>query len=227
MMTSTIKAVTRVAAGQAVTAGVVSARIAALTEGVLKAMVISKLKTIAGALLVAGLIGIVAASSFPRAAAPPGDPPGVPQKRKAANAAQNEERAARKPFAGVWLVTSIEDDDKNSLDFDPILSHACGVQAPVRVNRFTFRGDKFVLKTGPVSLEGSYALDPSGMPKKIVLSIPAETPDGQAIVSVRAEYSLVGDNLDIRCTDLPPSQVAGLAGKTGVSYTLRREAAGK
>jgi RNA polymerase sigma factor (sigma-70 family) len=227
MMTSTIKAVTRVAAGQAVTAGVVSARIAALTEGVLKAMVISKLKTIAGTLLVAGLIGVVAASSFPRAAATPGDPPGVPQKRKAENAAQKEELAARKLFAGVWLVTSIKDDDKNSLDFDPILSHACGVQAPVRVTRFTFRGDKFVLKTGPVSLEGSYALDPSGIPKKIVLSIPVETPDGQGIVSVRAEYSLDGDNLDIRCTDLPPSQVAALAGKTGVSYTLRREAAGK
>jgi hypothetical protein len=98
----------------------------------------------------------------------------------------------------------------------------------VRVTRFTFRGDKFVLKTGPVSLEGSFALDPAGIPKKIVLSIPVESPDGEGIVSVTGEYSLDGDNLSIRCPDLPPSQVAALAGsKPGVCYTLRREAAGK
>jgi RNA polymerase sigma factor (sigma-70 family) len=225
VMTSTIKAVTLVAAGQAVTAGVVSARIAALTEGVLKAMLISKLKTVAGAFLAAGLIGVVAASSFPRAAATPGVPPGVQQQPKAGKAAQIVEPAARKLFAGVWQVASIEDDAKNSLDFDPILSHACGIQAPVRVTRFTFRGDKFVLKTGPVSLQGSYALDPSGIPKKIWLSIPMESPDGQGIVSVPGEYSLDGDNLSIRCTDLPPSQPAALAGgKAGVCYTLRREA---
>jgi hypothetical protein len=33
--------------------------------------------------------------------------------------------------------------------------------------------------------------------KKIVLSIPVESPDGQVIVSVSAEYSLAGDNLNI------------------------------
>jgi hypothetical protein len=87
---------------------------------------------------------------------------------------------------------------------------------------------KFVLKTGPVSLEGRYALDPSGIPNKIWLSIPVETPDGQGIVSIPGEYSLDGDNLSIRCPDVPPSQLAALAGgKAGVCYTLRREAAGK
>jgi RNA polymerase sigma factor (sigma-70 family) len=226
--TSTIKAVTLVAAGQAVTAGVVSARIAALTEGVLKAMLISKLKTIAGTFLAVFLIGVVAASSFPRAAATPGNPPGVQHKPKAVKAAQKEELAARKRFAGVWQVASIEDHAKNLIDFDPILSHACGIQAPVRVNRFTFRGDKFVLKTGPVSLEGKYALDPSGILKKIWLSIPVELPDGEGIVSVLGEYSLDGDNLTIRCADLPPSQIASFGGgKAGVCYTLRREAADK
>jgi predicted DNA-binding protein (UPF0251 family) len=228
VMTSTIKAVTLVAAGQAVTAGVVSARIAALTEGVLKAMLISKLKTIAGAFLAAGLIGVVAASSFPRAAATPGDPPGVQQKPKARKAAQKEELAARKLVAGVWKVASIVDDAKNALDIDPILSHACGVQAPVRVARFTFRDDKFVLKTASVSLEGRYALDPSGIPKRIWLSVPVESPNGEGIVSVPGEYSLDGDNLSIHWTELPPSLLAALAGgKVGVCYTLRREAAGK
>jgi RNA polymerase sigma factor (sigma-70 family) len=52
---STIKAAAAGAAGQAVALGPVSARAAALTEGVMKAMLISKLKAIAGALLVVGL----------------------------------------------------------------------------------------------------------------------------------------------------------------------------
>jgi hypothetical protein len=228
VMTATIKAGTLIAAGQALTAGVVSARIAALTEGVLKAMLISRLNTIAWAFLVAGLLGVVAASSFLRAAATLEDPPGVQQKPEAKEAALKEELAARKLFEGAWQVASIKDDARNALDFDPILSHTCGIQAPVRVTRFTFRGDNFVLKTGPISLEGSYSLDPSGIPKKIVLSIPVESPDGPGIVSVLGEYALDGDNLSIRCTDLPPSQFAALAGsKAGVCYTLRREATGK
>jgi RNA polymerase sigma factor (sigma-70 family) len=52
---STIKAAALGAAGQAVALGLVSARAAALTEGVMKAMLISKLKTMTGVLLTIGL----------------------------------------------------------------------------------------------------------------------------------------------------------------------------
>jgi RNA polymerase sigma factor (sigma-70 family) len=52
---STIKAAALGAAGQAVALGLVSARAAALTEGVMKAMLISKLKTVTGVLLTIGL----------------------------------------------------------------------------------------------------------------------------------------------------------------------------
>jgi hypothetical protein len=55
VMCSTIKAVTSVAAGQAVSAGAISATVAALAEGVVKAMLITKLKV--GA---AVLVGVVA-----------------------------------------------------------------------------------------------------------------------------------------------------------------------
>jgi RNA polymerase sigma factor (sigma-70 family) len=54
---STINAATLVAAGHA-PAGVVSAPVAALTAGVLKAMSISKLKVVLAALLAVGLVGI-------------------------------------------------------------------------------------------------------------------------------------------------------------------------
>jgi hypothetical protein len=195
---------------------------------VLKAMSLSKLKTAAGTCLAAGLIALVAAHSFPRAAATPGDSPAARQGSGAGKAARKVEPAAPNPLAGVWRVVSLEDYDKKALEFDPILSHACGIQAPVRTNRFTFRGDKFVLKTGPVSLEGSYGVDLSPTPKRLGLSIEVESPNGTGLVSILGKFSIEGETLRIRCDDLMPSALAALAGgKPGVCYTLRREAAGK
>jgi RNA polymerase sigma factor (sigma-70 family) len=54
---STVKAVTAVAAGQAAVAGIVSAKVAALTEGVVKAMLLTKLKSMTIVLLAAALFG--------------------------------------------------------------------------------------------------------------------------------------------------------------------------
>ena len=56
VLTSTIKAVTRVAAGQAA-AGIVSAQVAALSEGVVQAMLLTKLKTMTAVLFV--VLGVV------------------------------------------------------------------------------------------------------------------------------------------------------------------------
>jgi RNA polymerase sigma factor (sigma-70 family) len=55
VMTSTIKAVTSVAAGQAAAAGLVSAKVVALTEGVLRTMLLTKLKVPMAVLLVLGI----------------------------------------------------------------------------------------------------------------------------------------------------------------------------
>jgi hypothetical protein len=72
LMNSTVKAAAMIAAGQATVAGVVPAKVALLTEGVLKAMLLSKLKTLtAGLLLVALLIGAAGAIYQTQAAEPP------------------------------------------------------------------------------------------------------------------------------------------------------------
>ena len=55
-LSSTLKAVTLVAAGKTAVAGLVSAGVAALTEGVLKGMLLSKLKYV-GIVLVACALG--------------------------------------------------------------------------------------------------------------------------------------------------------------------------
>jgi hypothetical protein len=57
LATSTATAAARVAAGDLAAAGVVPARVAALTEGALRALTITKLKTVAGALLAVALAG--------------------------------------------------------------------------------------------------------------------------------------------------------------------------
>jgi RNA polymerase sigma factor (sigma-70 family) len=62
---STVKAATLAAAGQAVTTGVISARVAALTEGVLKTMLLTNLKTTTVfALVISAMIVIASSPTF-------------------------------------------------------------------------------------------------------------------------------------------------------------------
>jgi RNA polymerase sigma factor (sigma-70 family) len=58
VLNSTIKTVTSVAAGQTATTGLVSARVAALTEGVMKGMLLTRLKTAAALVLVFAITGL-------------------------------------------------------------------------------------------------------------------------------------------------------------------------
>jgi RNA polymerase sigma factor (sigma-70 family) len=72
VVSSTIKAASTFAAGQAAAAGAISVKVAILTEGVLKAMMLSKLKTATvGLLLVALLIGAAGALYQTQAAEQP------------------------------------------------------------------------------------------------------------------------------------------------------------
>ena len=104
LVVSTVKATTLVAAGQA-TASVVAAPVAALTEGVLKAMFLTKLKMIAATVVVVGVVaagsgGLVQMTTAaaqvvqkepPRKSQPPG-------KQDADRAAQADIHAARAVF---------------------------------------------------------------------------------------------------------------------------------
>jgi hypothetical protein len=77
---STIRAAASVAAGPASAAGVVSLQVAALSEGVLKAMLLTKLRTATAVLLAVGLLGLgVAAGVFPTRADEPNAARTAPQ----------------------------------------------------------------------------------------------------------------------------------------------------
>ena len=61
VLASTIKAVTLVAAGQAAATGLISANVAALTEGMVKSMLLTKLKTMAASLLMLSMVTLTTA----------------------------------------------------------------------------------------------------------------------------------------------------------------------
>jgi len=86
LLTSTVKAAASVAAGQAATAGVISANVAALSEGVIHAMFVTKLKNAALIIAVLGLVGTGAGvtTRFVQADDPPA--------RAAAAAAEQDRR---------------------------------------------------------------------------------------------------------------------------------------
>src|SRR5271157_5704116 len=88
---STVKAAAAGAAGQAVAMGLLSAHAAVLTEGVIKAMLISKLKTLVTVLLTLGLLTTGAGMMTLTADEPrPGQE--VAQARKAADDAPKAEK---------------------------------------------------------------------------------------------------------------------------------------
>jgi RNA polymerase sigma factor (sigma-70 family) len=223
LMGSTVTAAVAIAAGPATAAGAVPARVAILTDGVLNAMVLSKLKTAtAGLLLIALLCGTAGAVYKTQAAEQPKEDQTARTTTagSTAEAGKEKHQTPKKNLEGVWAVVSVEDTDKNRLDFDPIFSYAAGTQAPVRTARLALGGGGFALKTGVVSLEGWYSCDASA--NGIVLTIHPDGDDG--LLSLRGVYSLDGDTLTISFGDVPASQVAALAGrKPGVCYTLRRE----
>jgi RNA polymerase sigma factor (sigma-70 family) len=137
------------------------------------------------------------------------------------NAGTKKHKTAKENLSGVWAVVSVKDNDKNTLDLDPIFSHAAGTQAPLRNARLTLQGETFTLKTGLVSMEGTYSFDTSLTPKEITLSI---TTESGGLLSLPGVYSFDRDHLTITFGRLPASVLADLAGKEpGVCYTLRRD----
>jgi RNA polymerase sigma factor (sigma-70 family) len=112
VLSSTIKIASLVAAGQAAT-GMISGKVAALTEGVLKAMFLTKLKTLTTVLLVLALIALGGGLFMHQAGAQqsPGEKPPT-EGEKDSEARQPTVKAAEKlkddkaKLQGTWLMVS-------------------------------------------------------------------------------------------------------------------------
>ena len=118
LMSSTIKAVTLVASGQAMAAGVVSAEVAAITEGVMKAMFLNKLKLPAAAILALTFICVAAGRFFPPLVGAQQSPAESRKSNETGNGSTTADagqdrtiellKQERKKFTGTWKLVAGE-----------------------------------------------------------------------------------------------------------------------
>lgn len=170
VVSNTIKVASLTAAGQATAAGVVSAQVAALSEGVLKAMLVSKLKVVTAVLLVfaalCGATGLVCRSQAgeqPKAEKPA-------EKIKKADAVKDKKaKSDKERLQGKWQIVSRVDDGKE-VEFKE--EDGC---------EMTFKGDSIKLRYRPTVMPmelltafARFRLDENTSPKVI------DTVEGEA-----------------------------------------------
>jgi RNA polymerase sigma factor (sigma-70 family) len=178
---NTIKAASLTAAGQATT-GAISVKVAALTEGVLKTMFLSKLKVVVGAImLVVVLVGGGVVISL-------GQPPDSPKPKKAdpepkqAKAKEDAAKAMLKRLEGTWELVS---------------GHAMGERSPTAVVFHRIKGDTWegTTREGKVIETGTYKLvDLDASPKRID-SIEDKDVPGRNDKTLNGIFMLDGDSL--------------------------------
>jgi uncharacterized protein (TIGR03067 family) len=187
LMSSTVKAAALIAAGQAAVAGVFPAKVASLMEGVLKAMLVMKLKSVMGFMLAvvatAGLgAGLLA---YGTAAGEKKDNEKAkavaPQKGDAATSnkdaqPQDVTKDDKEKLQGVWQMESMEGDGQKVSSDD--LKNAPPEQTV---------GDKWITK----DQQQTFTLDPSKSPRAINIGAVDGTIDQLGI------YRLEGDQLTI------------------------------
>jgi RNA polymerase sigma factor (sigma-70 family) len=116
VVVSTIKAASLLAAGKAAATGAISVKVAALTEGVMKAMLLTELKTVLAVVLVLGFVATGATVLTSRTAAGQEDKPALAEKPVATSAKQEpekkEEFAWGKEVNGLQLGLALVPADK-------------------------------------------------------------------------------------------------------------------
>jgi uncharacterized protein (TIGR03067 family) len=178
VVSNTIKVASLVAAGQAA-AGVISVKVAALTEGVLKAMFVSKLKSVVGVLMVAAcLIGIGTAVVL-------GQQPDSPKKpdpvAKQADAKEAAEKKIQERLQGTWKCVSY---------------HCGGVKSEPDMT-LTIKGDTWETKLdGQVTQSGTFKIvDLNASLKQIDWLITSSVVEGDKGITVGGVFMLDGDSL--------------------------------
>jgi RNA polymerase sigma factor (sigma-70 family) len=177
---STVRAALACAAGKSATAGLVPQQVAALTEGVLQAMMWTKLKMVASVLL----LGVVALAGGVLAQQRPVDPSDSGKGPAKAVAGEPAAPTDRDRLQGTWQAVS---------------ASVAGQKIPddrVRGCRVQFKGDIVSLTLDNDLAEGTFILDISRKPKAIDLEL--EGGSGGAGI-----YRLDGDTLTVCAADRP------------------------
>jgi RNA polymerase sigma factor (sigma-70 family) len=177
VLSSTIKAVTQIAAGQTAATGLVSAKVAVLTEQVVKAMFLSKLKLTAALLLAASVIvaGIAGLNRQIFAGAEPKGPAAKVEAQAVSKPTDQQTRRDEGPddakkLHGEWHIVQIEKNGK-------------AIREDATSEKLIFRGDEVTLSGKTMK----YRLDPRKSPRELDFLLSEEKFKGLAM---RAIYSL-------------------------------------
>jgi RNA polymerase sigma factor (sigma-70 family) len=204
---STLQAASLVAAGEWAAAGALSAPVAALTEGVLQAMLLTKLKTAAAVVLALCVVGTGAGVATRQVVT--GRQADVEEERAALSdpAPAPELKEDKDLLQGTWTLVSGEQEGK-------------AVHAElIGFLHLVFAGEKLTLRIVDEDREGTYQLDPSKKPNEIDLIFGGDT--GKGI------YLLEGDALKVCWTEggqERPSEFTAKQGSRRMLLVLKREA---
>jgi RNA polymerase sigma factor (sigma-70 family) len=173
---TTLIAATVQAASQVTAAGAASAQVVGLTNTIVKLMALAKLKTVAGLVLLAVVLGGAVVITYHNVGGTESRPEAGPDVSPTSPPVVVLEKSDHEKLQGTWVAVSIEragvkNNDPNLDDY-----------------QFTFAGDRVTYRTKNRKSEGPFRLDPARKPKQINLELNQE-------VVTQAIYELDGNRL--------------------------------
>ena len=197
VLTSTIKVASLGATGQAAAAAVISARVASLTEGMVRAMLATKLKALTAMVLVVALLGgggiLVTARMMEEAPvrAKNAEWPPSSGKDSAKPKAEVDPKTDREKLQGTWTFVAVEEWGQAK------------EEDPNNPRRLVFDGNEFTIGKGRLIIfVGKFTLDPSQKPKAIDLEFTESVKPQDEGKTELGIYALEGDTLKL-CLNRP------------------------
>jgi RNA polymerase sigma factor (sigma-70 family) len=214
LMTSTIKAMTLVVAGQATTAGIISGTVAALTDKVVKAMFLNKLiKLVVVLLLIAPLSGAAGLIYQTQGARPANTAHASTPSRAPTVRETDKQRQANdlERLQGTWRLFSSEMDGVRLGEGRPEIKDSRLVfqGSLVTMAGKLFHSPELKMEPENVKALGTLTLDASKTPKVIVFKWDANPWLTSEYLIQRGIYALDGDHLKL-CFYLPGQDTKSL-----------------
>ncbi len=213
---ATIRAATQFAAHKAGVDKLVSARAIALSQGVLRTMMLTKVKIVGALVLVMTMLGGGGGGAGWLAFRAPAEESRLPPVAKADDKSNDDKDALQ----GTWQVTGVEEGGKEKSDAE-------GAKE-MKSATWIITADKITVsipKQGKRDV--TYKLDPTKKPKQIDFT-PLDGPPNEKGKTGHGIYSLDGDVLKLCMPEAPdtderPMELATKEGGKAILFTLKRE----
>ena len=181
---STVKAASVSGLGQAVATGAISLKVAVLTKGVLKSMLLTKLKSLTALLLVVGIVGTGAGVlAFQSQAASPRSSTLVQSSASATVVNELKVPTDNEAIQGTWAVVRLDQINHEPSKEERAYWESGQFKLAITADRLIY----------PDQSEGRYTLDPTKQPKEMEVT----TVVNGITMAAPAIYSLQGDDLRI------------------------------